>query len=619
MKVELPDQKQVNSNRAITESTQSDYAASYTNTIMKHNHPSHSHHIKINEPNQPNYIAGYTTSTHDSNEPYITSYGNKPSHEVNEPYITAYGNKPSQDANEPYITAYGNKPSHEVNEPYITAYRNKPSQDANEPYITGYRNKPSHDSSEPYITGYKNKPSQEANEEPYITGYKNKPSHDSSEPYITGYSNKPSQDANEEPYITGYINKPSQDANDEPYITGYKNKPSHDSSEPYITGYRNKHSQDANDEPYITAYGNKPSQNANEPYITAYGNKPIQDSTKPYVTQYGHYTKKDSTTQDASEAYITQYGDIGHKKDSKKSTAQDSGEPYITHYGGIGPKTSPKHDKEGYIGYRAAYRNKSKNGDVAKHIFLNRKSGRDLEDSKGMPPSKVDHTEAFKTGFFALDDLFVGNTMTLKFPVQEISPFLPRKEADSIPFSMSQLPSVLELFSISQDSSQAKSMRGTLDQCEGETITGETKICATSLESMLEFVDTIIGSETKHNILTTSHPTTSGIPMQKYTILKVQDINAPKWVACHPLPYPYAVYYCHFIATGSKVFKVSLGGENGAKIEALGICHLDTSDWNPDHIIFKQLGFNPGKNAPVCHFFPVRHLMWVPQLSNASM
>nr|ACU16579.1 unknown [Glycine max] len=212
--------------------------------------------------------------------------------------------------------------------------------------------------------------------------------------------------------------------------------------------------------------------------------------------------------------------------------------------------------------------------------------------------------------------------MTLQFPIQEVSHFLPKKEAESIPFSISQLPSVLQLFSISEDSPQANAMRDTLDQCEAEPITGETKICATSLESMLEFVGKIIGLETKHNIITTTLPTASGVPLQKFTILEVsEDINASKWVACHPLPYPYAIYYCHFIATGSKVFKVSLGSENNGdddKIEALGICHLDTSDWSPNHIIFRQLGIKPGKDS-VCHFFTIKHLMWVPQPLQATM
>ena len=104
-------------------------------------------------------------------------------------------------------------------------------------------------------------------------------------------------------------------------------------------------------------------------------------------------------------------------------------------------------------------------------------------------------------------------------------------------------------------------------------------------------------------------------PFWKYQKISMLLI---KWVACLPQPYPYAVYYCHFIETAIKVFKVSLGAENGDnKIETLGVCHLDTSDWNPNHIIFTRLGIKPGK-APVCHFFPVKHLMWVPQPSQAT-
>ncbi|KAL1361966.1 hypothetical protein HN51_010270 [Arachis hypogaea] len=231
--------------------------------------------------------------------------------------------------------------------------------------------------------------------------------------------------------------------------------------------------------------------------------------------------------------------------------------------------------------------------------------------------TNVDHTEAFKVGYFAMDDLFVGNIMTLQFPVEEVPHFLSKKEADSIPFSTSQLPTVLQLFSISQDSPQAKFMRDTLELCEAGMLTQETRICANSLDSMLEFVNNILGSEEKHNIYTTSPP--SGAPLQNYTILKVsEDIYAPKWVACHPLPYPYAVYYCHFIATNTRIFKVLLVGENGDKVEALGVCHLDTSEFNPNHVIFKQLGFMPGE-APLCHFFPLKNLMWVPQPTATTM
>ncbi|XP_061354889.1 uncharacterized protein LOC133299445 [Gastrolobium bilobum] len=460
----------------------------------------------------------------------------------------------------------GNKQiSHEPNQAYLASYKSV-SQEPNQPYIAAYESV-SHEPNQPYRASY-NTVSQDSDQHVFYAKKAPKESaHDSTEQYITQYGDKKSSP------------KESTHASTEQYLTQYGYKKAskesvHDSTEQYITQYGDKKSSpkeftDASTEQYVTQYGYKkaPKESAH-------------DSTNQYITEYGD--KKSSpkeSTHASTEQYVTQYG---YKKASKES-AHDSTEQYITQYGDKKsfPKDSPKESVE--------------------------------------PSSKVDHTEAFKAGFFSLDDLYVGNIMTLQFPIQEIFHFLPRKEADSIPFSLSQLASVLQLFSISEDSPQAISMRGTLEQCEAEPITGETKICATSLESILEFVGTIIGSEAKYNILTTSHSTTSGVPMQKFTISEVsQDIDAPKWVACHPLPYPYATYFCHFIATGSKVFKVSLSGENGDKVEALGICHLDTSDWNPSHILFKQLGIKAGKD-PVCHFFPIKHLMWVPEPSKATM
>ncbi|CAL5205589.1 unnamed protein product [Lathyrus oleraceus] len=202
--------------------------------------------------------------------------------------------------------------------------------------------------------------------------------------------------------------------------------------------------------------------------------------------------------------------------------------------------------------------------------------------------------------------------MTLQFPIREYAPLLPRKVADDIPFSKSQIPSLLQLFSFTKDSPQGEDMKDIINQCEFEPTKGETKACPTSLESMVEFVHSVIGTETKFNIHSTSYPTTSGARLQNYTVLDIsKDIYAPKWVACHPRPYPYALYYCHYLDIGSKIFKVLLKGEYGDIMDALGICHLDTSDMNPNHFIFELLGMKPGE-APLCHFFPVKHVLWVP-------
>ncbi|KAL1811901.1 hypothetical protein ACET3Z_021966 [Daucus carota] len=236
-------------------------------------------------------------------------------------------------------------------------------------------------------------------------------------------------------------------------------------------------------------------------------------------------------------------------------------------------------------------------------------------DVQGHPSSHMHHMDSSLIVFFKLEDLKMGNTMQVYFPKRDPSrsPHLLSKEkAESIPFSLDQAPSLLKRFSFVQDSPQAKAMEDTLRQCETEPIKGETKFCATSLESMLDFTRSIFGFDVNIKILATKHQTKSPTLIQDYTICQVpEEILAPKMVACHTLPYSYAVFYCHYQKSESRVFKVPLVGENGDRVEAIGVCHLDTSQWSPSHPSFQVLGIEPG-TSPVCHFFPADNFVWVP-------
>ncbi|KAA8545958.1 hypothetical protein F0562_020591 [Nyssa sinensis] len=231
------------------------------------------------------------------------------------------------------------------------------------------------------------------------------------------------------------------------------------------------------------------------------------------------------------------------------------------------------------------------------------------------PSSHMDHMDPSVMVFFILEDLKLGKVMPIYFPNRDLSSpphFLPREESNSIPFSSKELPYLLQFFSISQGSAQAKAVEDTLKQCEIKPIKGETKFCATSLESMLDFTHGIFGLGTQFKVLSTSHLTKSTTILQNYTIMKMpQEISAPKMVACHTMPYPYAIFYCHSQESENKVFKVSLGGENGDRVEALAVCHMDTSQWSHDHVSFHVLGIEPG-TSPVCHFFPGDNLVWIP-------
>ncbi|GMP37993.1 hypothetical protein CsSME_00009427 [Camellia sinensis var. sinensis] len=200
-----------------------------------------------------------------------------------------------------------------------------------------------------------------------------------------------------------------------------------------------------------------------------------------------------------------------------------------------------------------------------------------------MIDNQEDHAHAHNE--IHTDHIHVGKRIPIYFPKRDPSSsphFLPKEESDSVPFSLEQLPNLLQIFSFPQGSPQAQAMESTLRQCEVKPIKGESKTCVTSLESMPDFVRVMLGLESEFKVM----------------------------VACHTMPYPYAIFYCHYQESESKVFKVFLGGVNGDRVEAVAVCHIDTSQWSPGHVSFQVLGIEPG-SSPVCHFFPSDNLVWI--------
>ncbi|KAM1457248.1 hypothetical protein ACFX13_035303 [Malus domestica] len=249
--------------------------------------------------------------------------------------------------------------------------------------------------------------------------------------------------------------------------------------------------------------------------------------------------------------------------------------------------------------------------DIKKEDSIDLHQGGD--DGRSSP--HMDHMDPALNVFFTPKDLKRGKKMPIYFSKNSSSTsprLLAREEADSIPFSISNLPYLLQLFSFPQDSTQAKAIEYTLTQCDLQTIKGEAKFCATSLESMLDFVAALFGQNTQFKVLTTTQLKDSTTLLQNYTFSEApKEIWAPKMIACHTMPYPYAVFYCHSQESENRLYQVLLAGENGEKVEAAAVCHFDTSQWDPDHVAFSVLGTQPG-SSPVCHFFPSDNLVWVP-------
>ncbi|KAJ9182698.1 hypothetical protein P3X46_006661 [Hevea brasiliensis] len=211
------------------------------------------------------------------------------------------------------------------------------------------------------------------------------------------------------------------------------------------------------------------------------------------------------------------------------------------------------------------------------------------------------------TIFFLYDDLLPHKIMTLNFTKSnKTSNFLPRKIAETIPFSSNMLPQILKYFSIKPSSKEAQFAKRTIEDCEAPNIRGENKYCATTLESLVDFVITKFGKK----VQALANEAEKENREQEYTILKGIKMIGDNQIVCHKQRYAYAVFYCHTI-NATKAYTIPLEGVDGSKAKAIAVCHADTSAWNPKHIAFQILKVKPG-GPPVCHFLNCDTIVWVP-------
>ncbi|NP_001238316.1 BURP domain-containing protein precursor [Glycine max] len=217
--------------------------------------------------------------------------------------------------------------------------------------------------------------------------------------------------------------------------------------------------------------------------------------------------------------------------------------------------------------------------------------------------------------FFLEKDLHYGTKLNLHFTRYFTSSvdasFLPRSVADSIPFSSNKVNEVLNKFSIKEGSDEAQTVKNTISECEVPGIKGEEKRCVTSLESMVDFATTKLGSKDVDAVST--EVTKKDNELQQYTMAPgVKRLGEDKAsVVCHKENYPYAVFYCHK-SENTKAYSVPLEGADGSRVKAVAVCHTDTSKWNPKHLAFQVLKVHPG-TVPICHFLPQDHVVFVPK------
>ncbi|RVW64604.1 BURP domain protein RD22 [Vitis vinifera] len=208
--------------------------------------------------------------------------------------------------------------------------------------------------------------------------------------------------------------------------------------------------------------------------------------------------------------------------------------------------------------------------------------------------------------FFLEKDMHPGMKLTLHFTKTTNATFLPHQVANSLPFSSDKLAEILDQLSIKPESVEAETIKNTIEECEDPGIKGEEKYCATSLESMIDFSTSKLGNKGVKAVSTEAENKSQ----MKYRIAAgLEKMGGDFSVVCHKMNYPYAVFYCHKIQA-TRAYMVPLVGRDGTKAKAVAVCHANTMEWNPNHLAFQLLKVKPG-TAPICHFLPEDHVVWV--------
>jgi hypothetical protein len=170
--------------------------------------------------------------------------------------------------------------------------------------------------------------------------------------------------------------------------------------------------------------------------------------------------------------------------------------------------------------------------------------------------------------------------------------------------------------------SMTREIRWTLDTCEHPpTLPGQNAGCATSIEALAELPASLLGTRNVHAFsaadLPVEAPGTRAL-RGRYNVTAVRKVSgqSSEIVTCHDMTYPYAVYYCH-TANPTAAYSVTLAKvDDGAAaapatIEALAVCHLDTSKWSQKNPFFELHNLKPGE-VTVCHFLTKLSIIWVP-------
>uniref|UniRef100_A0A803LBW5 BURP domain-containing protein n=2 Tax=Chenopodium quinoa TaxID=63459 RepID=A0A803LBW5_CHEQI len=429
--------------------------------------------------------------------------------------------------------------------------------------------------------------------------------------------------------LLSYNNKESLISSNPRYLS--YDKQGLDSSNPNYLSYK-KQGLDSNNPEYLSynkqglvtvnSYGGLLAYNKLGPH---FDNKQGLVTTNSYgaLLSYdkknSHLDNKEGLVTTNSYGGLLAYNKKGQHIDNKQSLVTTNGYDGLLSYNKKGQHID---NKQGLVttnsyGRLLAYNKKrdiNKQGLVTTNsyggLLAYNKKGIHVDNSKSSHVDDDDANSATKDQFFFVEkDLYLGKKMTLHFQKSTRKGlFLPRVVSNQIPFSSDKVQETLKILSLDPKSKEAYVLSKRIELCEEPTIEGVEKKCVTSLESMVDYVISMIGTNVK--ALTTRVEKDS---TKEYTIKELKKLvkDDHETVVCHKMGYPYAVFFCHRTKT-IRSYMASLVGKDGTKIEAVVACHMESNDFL-DNYAKNVLKIVPG-STHICHFPPAEDtVIWVPK------
>ncbi|KAL1209505.1 Polygalacturonase 1 beta-like protein 3 [Cardamine amara subsp. amara] len=211
-------------------------------------------------------------------------------------------------------------------------------------------------------------------------------------------------------------------------------------------------------------------------------------------------------------------------------------------------------------------------------------------------------------GLFFRESMLKEGTVVSLPEMKDVMPersFLPRSIVSKLPFSVSKIGEIKEIFHAGENSMMEDIITNAVTECERPPSIGEMKQCVGAAEDMIDFATKVLGRSV---VLRTTENAAGS--KGRVVIGKVNGGKITKSVSCHQSLYPYLLYYCHSVPK-VRVYEVDLLESNSkTKINhGIAICHFDTSSWSPNHMAFIALGSKPGR-IEVCHWMFENEMNW---------